>query len=89
MGVPSAYFTEILHHFRLIAPGIGVFRQARIHEIFEAGHLPKAVLPPELIEAWYAMLPIANQIECRYVDLLGRARQPVHLQILQEARVVL
>jgi hypothetical protein len=60
-----------------------------VHVVVEAGELLQAVLAAKLVEAGHAVLAVADQVERRDVDLVRRRLQPVHLEVLQEAWMVL
>ena len=59
-----------------------------VDEIVVAGQLAQAVLAAELVEARNAVLAVADEIEGGDVDLLGRAFEPRHRDVLQELRDV-
>src|SRR5437868_10608057 len=60
-----------------------------VDKIIEAGQLPEAVLPPELVKTGDAMFPIADDVERGKIDLLGRRLQTVNAQVLHEGGMVL
>ena len=81
-------FAHALDGLLLVAtPGAGL-GQALVDEVVEAGQRLQADLAAKFVEARDASLTVANDVEGRDVDHLGRRVQVRHRQVLQEMRVV-
>ena len=103
MGFPLRFQLGVGDHLRSVAGVLPVdlaqqlhqifsgpaWANAHRHEIVEAGQLPQAVLPAEFVEPRNAVFAVANQIERGHIDHLRGALQPSHLDVLQEARMIL
>jgi hypothetical protein len=63
-------------------------RQPRIDEIVEASKLLQPVLPAKLVESRNTALAIALDVARGDVDIARLAGEPVHVEILQELRMI-